>query len=320
MRKLLALAVLLAGLGTLTGTASATSYYNWGLGGAYGVPSASCWTVTAQYSNCDYITNPPANKVTDPWPGSWTQSWPAQYGGDYTIGCPISNRNNVICDANSYESVSTDSSGNWNMGMSSCLHGGNPCHMEHNLYVYSQITPGNWNASFPGRPWYTMFGSNPVLQVQGNQTVDWYGGTNFHGFMCADLMNVTTAQTIEDCAETWTNNGYSHVGNPQVNGGSCGGGGAFGNPSLVAWTPLGGSTAFLSSYGTEQHGSTSPGFVAIFISWPQLQTLASQCGGSVGNRNDWALMFTESGFEGGGSPGYLEWSSALPNDSAWTDY
>jgi hypothetical protein len=113
-------------------------------------------------------------------------------------------------------------------------------------------------------------------------------------------MNVVSALTIEDCAETWS----AYVPDVAVGQVNCAGT-AFGAPGILAWTRYGASSGYLKSVGREIVAPFSGGLshrgVGIVVTAAQLNGIVASCGRSAVPSGNWALFETENGFEGGGS-------------------
>jgi hypothetical protein len=264
---------------------------------------------------------------------AWTSGQPAT-GGDYLTGggtcngtgCTPNNPANFAQAWIDGSYVSNEASwvsvlGGANNECTGTTWGGNPCNVSHDLYTYDQQNQSQCplpSSSGPNTgcfdyPWATSLGAGPGTTNSGTlalwawQQVFNSTGGPWHGFLCADLMNTVTFQSLEICGETWT------TGNvPDVHGMSCT---DFRPPSEGVdqgqfWTPLG--TSGYAQYVTnilhaEQLGATSMsqvpvGFelsVSTFES--DLAALNSYCGYTepTTDVNDWSLQFVEDGVEGG---------------------
>jgi hypothetical protein len=158
-----------------------------------------------------------------------------------------------------------------------------------------------WASGFNTRPFAA---ANATLALQAKYTASASGGGDWHGYLCAQLTDVTTWQQILWCGETWRSDGPpgppTQGWDSTVSGDSPQGIGSLPNGGFTVWHPA--SSGVVSVTGPQLQaivGQINLWLPATVQSYGQTELFRKYST----NPADYAMVAIQCGQEGGGPAG-----------------
>jgi hypothetical protein len=257
-RLVITLAVLIGVLAPSTPAYASSTWYWY-----YSQSTGGCWNTVAAPGSPAYVCNNVAASYVPTYQGQNTYIHNGAFGDVTSAASRSGDYCNSYDDQVNGDSFSGDVDANpyyYGDPSTTDTFNGSYCYADGDVWGPNDnqkagttpLNPGVQHfASVQGitaKPW--SFGTSPVLYVRSNFGVQTNSSTHAWGYLCADLKDAGTGDTLEICADDWdwgSKNAPNNVG-------GCSSGTAFSSP------PLGMVEDYLAAPGTtEVYTTTQPG-------------------------------------------------------------